>query len=346
MFKRIVIISIMLGAAFFPEKFALAGFGVSPPAIASDKILPGAHYEQMLVLLRADAEAELFATVKISAPEIADWIRIDKGLSFAMPAGASRVPIIASIDPPANAPLGNYQGKIEIFTSEKNAGQTSGIALATGAQVAIDISLTRDIFRDFLVKTVFVEDVQLLHWPWNSRIFSKLYGKLRVSVKIENSGNVKIAPAKVALDIYDISEENLLLSAEDNTLKKIKPFQTGEIKAALPISLAAGQYWAKIKVYKDNDIISYDKAAFTVLPAGAFTSADLIPWLILIFALIFFWLFLKIALKIDVSKIFFSLMKFIKSIAHKAQKQIKKVYAHLKSGFWRRLYKLISKNKK
>ena len=79
MFKRLYLILFILPLVFvFWVNQASAGFGISPPYVKSDRLIPGTHYEQKISLLRSSAEEELTARVIINAPEIEDWITIDQ----------------------------------------------------------------------------------------------------------------------------------------------------------------------------------------------------------------------------------------------------------------------------
>jgi hypothetical protein len=106
-----------------------------------------------------------------------------------------------------------------------------------------------------------------------------------LNMKIENTGNIDTAPSKAHIDIYDLNEKSLLESGDSSSINKIKPFQTDTVIASFPTSLKVGSYWAKVKIYKDQNIIRDDKIAFTVWPAGQLPGGQPIgfwPWIILI----------------------------------------------------------------
>ena len=88
---------------------ANAGFGISPPYVKSDRLIPGSYYEQKITLLRSAADENLQAVISIEAPEIASWISIDKGEQFDLPAGKLQVPMIVRVDVPDNAEIDNYK---------------------------------------------------------------------------------------------------------------------------------------------------------------------------------------------------------------------------------------------
>jgi len=224
---------------------AKAGFGVSPPHVINHQLTPGSEYKEEIRLLRSDANEDLKAQVKVNAPEIEDWITIDKGEEFILPKGMLQVPMIITIAPPKGAELGNYQGHINVrVVPADEAAKIPGVSIALGARVDMDLALTNITYADFLVRVVSIPDFEKLGKPWSFKIwswmFNKLFYKTRVVMNIENTGNVKTAPTKVTLDVLDITKTKKLESYEDKTLGKIKPFSTNKIEAVFPTKLDVG----------------------------------------------------------------------------------------------------------
>jgi hypothetical protein len=156
---------------------ALAGFGISPPYVKNNQIVPGSHYEQKITLLRSSAEEDLRAEITVNAPEIESWISIDKGMNFLMPKGQLQVPMVVNVDAPAKAEIGNYQGSINIRIVPAEAKTGGGVAIALGARVDVDLTLTNVTFSDFLVRIVSVPDVEMLGKPWNWKYIAPLFEK-------------------------------------------------------------------------------------------------------------------------------------------------------------------------
>jgi hypothetical protein len=266
---------------------ALAGFGVSPPRIKNHQLTPGSIYPVKIMLLRSSAEEELRAVVKIDAPEIESWIKLDKEDEFVLPAGELQVPMTVTFNIPKNAELGNYTGNINIKVLPKDRG--AGVSIALGARIDIDIALTNVSDPDFLVRTVSIPDFERLGSPWNwkfwSKIFDRFFYRIRIVANVENTSSVDTAPSKISLEVYDLAKNNLLESSEDKTMKKVKAFSTGSVEAAFPTKLATGQYWGKVKIYKENEVVNFYEIAFSVenpgvLGAGA-RSLGAGPWALL-----------------------------------------------------------------
>lgn len=275
-FIGIFAILIILGFA----RSVSAGFGISPPYLKNSQLTPGSKYEQQIMLLRSSAEDELTAEVKINAPEIASWITIDKGTEFPLPKGMVQVPMLVTVNVPKNAELGNYKGSINIRISS-GANATNGVAIALGARIDVDLALTNVANSDFIVRVASIENIEMLKWPWSLPIFNFFLHRVPVVLNIENIGNVKTAPSKVSLEVFDLTRNRLLESKVDSDIDEVDPFSTKEVKAYFRTKLGAGQYWGRIKVYKEETIVNAYEIAFTIGQPGEFgKKLGLYPWIL------------------------------------------------------------------
>lgn len=315
-----------------------AGFGISPPYVKTTKpIFLGGHYEQKVTLLRSEADVDLQAKLILSAPEIADWISIDKGDTFDLPKDQLRVPMVVRIDVPKDAEIGNYGGHINIRVVPKDQKEGGGVAIALGARVDIDITVTDETFLEFNIKKVDIPNFEILAKPWSWPIFSKLFYKSRVIVKVENTGNVKTAPSKIQLEVFDLSKNGLLESSIDKKLEKIDPFQIKDITANFPTSLEPGQYWGRVKVYNGENIIHKDELIFTVGNVGEFggRKMGILPYLFLTSLIILAVLFIVLLVKVRSWRVilyFIIPFKYIFTL-------ISASFKSLKIKFWRWMHK-------
>jgi hypothetical protein len=245
-----------------------AGFGISPPLVKSDRLIPGSHYEQKILLLRSDPNEDLKAEITIDASEIEKWISIEPGKEFILPKGELQVPMFVKVDVPKDAEFKNYKGYIRVRTSSVEAGEKGGVAITLGARIDIDLIVVKEEIFDFLVRRISIPNLEegLKFWRFH------FPGKIKVLMLIENKGNVKIAPSKVTLNVYDLTRKNLLQSSEDKTLKKIEPFETKEILAEFPTKLGVGQYYAEIKIFKGEEISEEGQTIFTIFERGTLPS--------------------------------------------------------------------------
>lgn len=249
------IIPILIGSlvgTFGLAGFVQAGFGVSPPYITNEHLVPGSHFERTIYLVRGDPVEELTAEVTIDAPEIKDWITIEKGLKFPLPKGVQQFPMKVMIDVPSDVAYGAYHGyiRVRVISSSKKEGQVTTIL---GARIDIGLVVSEQGFSDFRLRGVSIPD-------------SEKGSPLVVLIMLENTGNTKVRPSKVHLDIYDISHLRLLKSGDITEMGWVKAFETSQIEGELPIDLDLGEYWADVTVYKEGESLGINKLHFRIVP--------------------------------------------------------------------------------
>lgn len=344
--KKLITICFLVSLVVWPAA-AQAGFGISPPYVRSSKpIFAGSHYDQKITLLRSSAEEDLVAHITINAPEVESWITLDKGKVFDLPKGKLRVPMIVGVDVPEGAEIGNYKGHINIRISPKQQERTSGVSIALGARLEIDLTVTDQSFVEFNVRTSRIADIETLAPPWNWKIFSWFLYRLKVDLKIENEGNVKTAPTRVHLDVYDITEKKLLESSDSKPSGKVDPFQTQTVTTEFRTKLPPGQYWGKIKVYKDQDIVYSNNIAFTVLEHGELPSGTDLgwrPWILVASYFIALMIFIFIMIRIKFWRYLYIAYYFLTFPLRFSRKKLLKFKNYLKMRFWRWVHKKSSK---
>ncbi len=245
-FLTLSLLGILLGNA----GVAFAGFGITPPYVNNDRLTRGTVFQQKIDLVRSDPTDDLTADITIDVPGAEDWISIDRGDEFTMPAGVTDVPIVVTVTVPSDAAYKDYTGTIRIRTSTAEAPAGGGVSIALGAQVDVNLSVVDKIY-DFNVRQVRVNPLEEGHTQWG--LFFP--GKIQFFMTIENTGNTTFGPTKVHFDIYDSTGDTLLESTDNtNSIEKIAPFAIQEVEADLPTRLPAGSYIAKYTIYKNGDI--------------------------------------------------------------------------------------------
>jgi len=249
--KRFLLVLIVSFGLLFCLNFVFAAFGVSPPFVLNDHLLPGSHFEQKIVLSRDEPEQDLTVELTIDVPEIGDWITIDKGLSFVLPKGQQQVPMQVLVDVPEDAKLGSYKGKIAVRTIPEKA-EEGMVTIALGGEIRVELTVAKEEVAEFKVLTCDIPDFE--------------EGEpIKLLMKIENTGNIAIAPSRVHLDVYDKYHRELLESGDDTSLDLIKPFKTKEIYARFPTNLGVNSYWGEIKIFKEEKIIREEKIYFSII---------------------------------------------------------------------------------
>lgn len=249
--RRLFLVLIIALMIFVWVDVAQAGFGIAPPYVRNDKLTRGSHYEQKILLVRGEAIEDLKAEIAIDVPKANNWISIDKGKEFIMPKGESKVPMVVKVDVPQNAKFDNYEGAIRIRVSSLKPPESGTVSIALGAQIDVRLNVTKENVFNFLVRLVTIPD-------------SSEGGPVKVLLKVENTGNIKSAPTRVHLDVYDSFHRDLLWSGDDSRLEKIKPFETKEIFAEFKTKLVMGQYRGDIKIFKGEEVTREERVFFTI----------------------------------------------------------------------------------
>jgi len=267
MSKRPLLVAVICVLFFLSTNVAHAGFGITPPYVRNDKLTQGSTYTQEIILVRGDPVEDLKAEVTLNVPGIEDWITIDKGTEFLLPAGSKQVPMNVTVRVPENASYDRYQGTIRIRTLSPDPA--SGVSIALGAQIDVDLRVVDEI-RDFEVKRVQISETEEPQRMW----WLEFPGKIQFTVGIENTGNAPTAPSRVQLDIYD-RRGNVVLETlyNTNTLEEVLPFETRDVQAFLPTRLPPGAYLVKYSIFRfDDEVKRSGELTLSVLPQGTLSA--------------------------------------------------------------------------
>ncbi|MDP2366040.1 MAG: hypothetical protein Q8M94_19990, partial [Ignavibacteria bacterium] len=204
------------------------------------------------------------AEITIEVSKIENWFSIDKGREFVLPKGEKQIPIIVRVDVPKNADFGRYKGQIRVRTSSLAPPEAGTVSIALGGYIDVDLNVVEKKIFDFKIRGIKVDDLEEGHKTW----FLYFPGKIKFSMQIENIGNIKAAPTKVYFDIYDEFEKEILESTEATKIEKAEPFEIRWVVAKLPTKLKAGSYWARFKIYKNEEVVNEDRIHLSILPKG------------------------------------------------------------------------------
>jgi hypothetical protein len=165
-----------------------AGFGITPPRVWNDRLVPGSHFEQTITLTRSNPDNPIGIIVEMNALDIESWITIDKGDSFIYPAGPRQYPMTITVDVPEDAGYTTYYGKMTVKAAP--VGGAGQVSVALGAVIDFKLRVSGEEFSDFNIRGISIPDLEE-GWP------------VKFTAKLENLGNVKTRPSKVHLEIYD-----------------------------------------------------------------------------------------------------------------------------------------------
>ena len=251
--KPALILLIVCFFVFIAFNEVEAGFGISPPRVWNDYIVPGSHFEQVIVLTRSNPDNPIEIITEMDAPEIKDWIKVDKGEKFIYPAGFKQFPITVIVDVPENAGYSIYYGKMTIKSAP--VGNEGQVTVALGAVVDFKLRVSGEKFSDFITRGVKIPDLEE-GWP------------LKFIVSLENIGNIKVRPSRIHLEIFDDYHQSKLKTGDITQMSWVESFKVGESQGEMTVNLKSGQYWAEYEIYKDEEMILKEKLRFNVLPPG------------------------------------------------------------------------------
>ena len=93
-------------------------------------------------------------------------------------------------------------------------------------------------------------------------------------MRLENTGNIDVAPSRVVFRIYDPTG-TVLLEETENTgrIRKIKPYVTDDVTASIPTRLPAGTYVARYTIYNEDEVKQEGELTLSILPYGTLQKA-------------------------------------------------------------------------
>jgi hypothetical protein len=237
-----------------------AAFGISPPFLNADHLVPGATYTQTFYLVQDQPNDDLGINVNLNVPEsIRPWIIIDQGLHFVIPKGTHQFPVQLTVHIPKDTGLGVYRGNVTFTGAPAQAGQ---VTIALGVQSVINLTVGNDIYRKVSVPIIKLLDIEE---GWNPKVY----------VKFNNEGNI---PEKFTGATYELLDQygavRLAFSQTANGLVETPPFSIKEYVVEFPIDfhLGLGQYWGVVNFYQDQQLIGSQKTIFNVLKKGSLSS--------------------------------------------------------------------------
>jgi hypothetical protein len=249
-----------LGAKLVPQ--AQAAFGISPPFLNADHLVPGSVYVQTIYLVQDQPNEDLNMAAKLDIKEPArSWITIDKGFNFVIPKGVRQFPVDVKISVPKDASLGAYSGTLTFTTVPAKTGQ---VTIALGVQVAINMTVGTGIFEKFSVPVIQFPDIEE---GWNPLVY----------IKFNNEGNIPESFDGATFELLDqYGGVRLAYVEKKGDFPETPPFSVREYTIEFPISfhLGIGEYWGVVNLYKNGKVVASQRTVFQVLKAGSLSG----PW--------------------------------------------------------------------
>lgn len=245
-----------------PAGAAHAAFGISPPFLNADHLIPGAKYSQTVYLVQDQPDQDLNIVSNLNVPAPASsWITVDKGTSFVIPQGTRQFPVTITVAIPKDAGLGIYSGNLTFTTQPASAGQ---VTIALGAQVAINLTVGTGTYEKYSVPLIQFPDILEGQSP-------------TVRVKFENDGNVPETFDGATYQLFDQYDAvQLAYIQKTGGMPTVAPFTITDYTVTFPTDfyLGIGEYWGVVNFYKNGQVVASQKAVFNVLKATWYQIAE------------------------------------------------------------------------
>ena len=271
MFRFLSVGLIVLFSLVISTESVFAGFGVTPPYVRNTSLTRNSTYEQQILIVRGDPNTELKASILVDAPGFSDWVEVLEGDEFILPRGEQKVPMTVRVKVPSDAEFKNYNGALRIKTGAvDNAVGAGAVNISLGALIDLEFNVIDKVIEDFKIRKIGISDLnegKKIGWLF-------FPGKINFSMMLENTGNVDVAPSKVAFRIYDASGKVLLEETKNlGKITKVKPFATEQVVAEIPTRLPAGAYMARFEIMNHDDVKLEGEVNLNILPYGTLQAA-------------------------------------------------------------------------
>lgn len=222
-----------------------AAAGASPPWVRNDHLLPGSTYEQIVNLSRSNPTTRMQIKSQILGDkELKKWITIEDQDNLFLERGQTIIPMKVIVKVPRRAALKDYVGDIFVTfeSAEPESTQGGNVSIKLGAHVAVELSVIGDKVTDYRFVSATLEPLE------EGEPFA-------LNVSLENLGNTDIETLDGQLDIYNYEETEVLNSLTFGQLSEaVSPDENTVSQIVFDdLVLQPGEYWVKVKVFKDGE---------------------------------------------------------------------------------------------
>jgi hypothetical protein len=229
---------------------AQAGFGVSPPLVREERLVPGITLDRVVYLVQGTPDRDVPVEIIVDS-SVKEWITFPQGNPITIPKGVQQYPLAISIAVPPDADLGVYKGTIRLTAVPEKADEAGEVAVALGGLIELDLTVGNNVIYDLSVKIMKILDIKEGDDP-------------AVMVTFINNGNTPVTPDTATFELFNKFGEIRLAYAESEAFEKVPAFSENQQKVTFPIDVhvAPGEYWGHVKVYKDKKPIGELRTVF------------------------------------------------------------------------------------
>lgn len=234
---------LLFAAIFQPGVVQAGGFGVSPPKIVENRLVPGSTLTRTIHLVQGTPEEDIGVLATVDSEDMKGWISFEQGSEFVIPAGVQQFPFKVTISVPGDAELGQYKAFVRVKTIPKPAEGGGQVAIALGGRIDVEVIVGDNVVVEFEVLSLRIDDIK--------------EGKpLQVTARINNTGNVPTGPAGATFELFDKfgAIKLAVANADEKTLKEVPSFseETLTLKFPIDIRLAPGEYRGHVRIFRDD----------------------------------------------------------------------------------------------
>lgn len=247
------------------------GISVTKAIIDYDNVLKGGYAEDVLYV-STDALFNIPISYELLG-DIKDWITISPDLNSPNITifinNSNYQPVKIVINPPADIPVGTYNGTVRIITGTINKpGGQYGSQLQAAFMIRVTVKVTGTEFLSCSGGGIIIKDTEV-------------GSPLEYYMTVSNAGNIRVRPT-VVIDVWNQDQTKLLLSRnlEFNNME-VLPTTNQALSNTFINDLRVGQYWAYVTVAPcGNSALAtfnvYDKG--TIVDSGELIRIDNPSW--------------------------------------------------------------------
>ena len=220
----------------------------NPEELFFDDILGGGYGEQVLTV---STDSVTPVTVSISASEpFSSWFIFDPVSASVSSSSPAKFKVIVR---PLSGAIGTFQGYLVVTSLSSGNEITSSVS--SSIAVSTSVKVTDEQIMQARVDKVSIKNVEV-------------GSSLKVSVNVQNQGNVGVTPF-FTLDVSDFNRSRILTSGL-SSLYTILPYSDGILSMDLPLNLPLGVYWAQVTVSLGKDwLLGKRLVKFSVVEKGS-----------------------------------------------------------------------------
>jgi uncharacterized protein YaiE (UPF0345 family) len=253
-----------LSLLFLANVVSAVSIGAGPSTIEFGRLVKGGYAEETLTVSTSGDE-DLTCVVEFTG-DLKDWLSIDKGDRFNLPAN-SRVKMKAIVQPPPDAPNGEYEGAIYIKAAPTSTiSEGTGLIVGAGVKVRVFAEVSGEEYVSLLVENLRASDTEV-GYP------------IVFGATLRNTGNVKFNP-RFVVGIKDAGGVKVLSGEYDETV--VLPTREEVMEFTISSKgLSVGSYTADVNVYGQGKLLHNQILVVNLLSEGTWRMGGVLEDIIL-----------------------------------------------------------------